>query len=108
MDILITQRDSTILTNYTPYTRNSSKPGFSIANLSTIYPVATGLLHIPNTSVRLKAYVFDDNDLTDNLFGLAPLINLGYTATYSQNGISIHDSTHHTVIYGTKHPLDHV
>ncbi len=65
-------------------------------------------LHTPHTSVQLTAYVFRDTDLSDNLFGIAPLINLGYTATYSQTGISIDDATHHTVIYGTKHPLDNV
>ncbi len=58
--------------------------------------------------MSLLAYVFRDTDLSDNLFGLAPLIDLGYTATYSHTGISIDDSTHHTVIYGTKHPLDNV
>jgi hypothetical protein len=101
-DILVTQRDSAILTNYAPYTHNSNRPGFSIANLSTIYPIATGQLRIPHTSVSLLAYVFSNTDLSDNLFGLAPLINLGYTATYSRTDISIDDSTHHTVIYGTK------
>jgi hypothetical protein len=103
-DILVTHRASSKLTDYKPYTHNSSRPGFSIANQSTIYPIATGQLHISHTTVSLTAYVFHDSDLSDNLFGLAPLINLGYTATYSQTGISIDDSTHHTVIYGTKHP----
>jgi hypothetical protein len=80
-DILVTHRDSNILTHYTPYTTNSSRPGFSIANMSTIYPTATGQLHIQHTSITLTAYIFHDIDLSDNLFGLAPLINLGYTAT---------------------------
>jgi hypothetical protein len=107
-DVLVTQRDSNILTHYTAYTTNHNRPGFSIANMSTIYPIATGRLHIPHTSITLTAYVFHDTDLSDNLFGLAPLINLGYTATYSSTGISINDSAHHTVIYGTKHPHDNV
>jgi hypothetical protein len=76
--------------------------------MSTIYPIATGQLHIPHTSITLTAYVFHDTNLSDNLFSLAPLISLGYTATYSRTGISIDDSAHHTVIYGTKHPLDNV
>jgi hypothetical protein len=67
-DILVTQRDSEILINYAPYTH---RPGFSIANLSTIYPIATGKLRIPHTSVLLTACVFRDTDLFDNLFGLA-------------------------------------
>ena len=58
-----------------------------ISNLSTIYStltIVTGWLHIPNNSVSLTAYVFNDSDLADNLFRLAALINLDYTATYSQ------------------------
>ena len=64
----------------------------------------SGQLHIPNTAVSLTAYVFADTDLAENLFGLASLINLGYTATYSRTGITIDNSYHHTAIYGTKHP----
>jgi hypothetical protein len=79
--------------------------------MSNIYPIAIGqsnyTSHTP-PSLTLTAYVFHDTDLSDNLFGLAPLINLGYTATYSRTGISIDDSAHHTVIYGTKQPLDNV
>jgi hypothetical protein len=98
-DILVTQRDSSILTNYALYTHDSSRPKFFIANLSTIYPTATGQLHIPHTSVHFTAYVFHDP---------VPLINLGYTVTYSQTGMPIDDATHHTMIYGTKNPLDNV
>ena len=36
-DILITQRDASVLTDYTPFDQTSDLPGFSIANLSTIY-----------------------------------------------------------------------
>ena len=52
--------------------------------------------------------MFNDADLSGNLFGLAPLVNLGYTATYSRNGLSISDDHHQTVIYGTKSPSDNV
>jgi hypothetical protein len=37
--------------------------------------------------MSLTVYVVNDTDLADNLFGLAPLINLGYTATYTRTGI---------------------
>jgi hypothetical protein len=43
-DILVIHRDSSKLTDYKPYTHNSSRPGFSIANQSIIYPIATGQL----------------------------------------------------------------
>jgi hypothetical protein len=54
--------------------------------------------------MSLTANVFHDTDLADNLFGLAPLINLGYTATYTRTGISIDNHSNETVIYGTKLP----
>ncbi len=55
-DILVTQRNASILTDYTPFVRDSDRPGFSIANLSTIYPIATGRLDIPYTSHLCAAY----------------------------------------------------
>jgi hypothetical protein len=103
-DILVTQHDSTILTNYTPYTHNSNRPGFSIANLSKIYPIATDQLCIPHTSVSLTAYVFSNTDLSDNLFGLAP----DQPWVYRHLLTHWHFHPHHTVIYGTKHPLDNI
>ncbi len=60
-DILVTQRDASILTDYTPFAQTSDRPGFSIANLSIIYPIATGRLHIPNTIISLTAYVFNNS-----------------------------------------------
>ncbi len=58
--------------------------------------------------MSLTAYVFHDTDLSDNLFGLAPLINLGYTATYSRTVISIDNFFDQTVIYGTKLLIDNI
>jgi hypothetical protein len=54
--------------------------------------------------MSLTAYVVNDTDLADNLFG----INLGYTATYTRTGISIDNSSNETVIYGTKLPTDNI
>ncbi len=107
-DILLRSSDSSILSNYTPYPDSSAKPGFEIANSSYIYPIATGLLHIPHTNLSLTNYVFNDADLSGNLFGLAPLVNLGYTATYSRDSLSISNEHQQTVIYGTKSPSANV
>ncbi len=60
------------------------------------------------TSNSTNCYVFHDHDLSDNLFGLAPLINRGFEATYSQHGVTITDPHHNCVIYGTKHSHDQV
>jgi hypothetical protein len=60
-------------------------------------------LHIPSSNLQLIAYVVNDLDLADNVFGLAPIINLGYIATYSSSGLTIRDPNHHVVIYGTKY-----
>jgi hypothetical protein len=57
--------------------------------------------------VLLKAYVFRDTDLSNNLFGLAPLINLGYTATYSSTHRHLHQRLYPPHGY-MRHPLDNV
>jgi hypothetical protein len=89
-DILVTHRDSTILSAYTPFTSNSSRPGRFLNRQSVHYlPYRYRPPPHSNTTISLTAYVFNDTDLSDNLFGLAPLINLGYTAIYTRTGISI-------------------
>jgi hypothetical protein len=102
--ILLRSSDSSILSDYVPCPDFAAKPGFEVANSSYIYPIATDLLHILHTHIALTTYVFNDADLSGNLFGLAPLVNLGYTATYSRYSLSIADDHHQTVIYGTKSP----
>ncbi len=102
-DIILRQTDSHVLTDYTPYDDPAFSPRFDVANGHSIYPLGTGYLRVPSSNLRLIAYVFSDIDLADNLFGLAPIINLGYTATYSSSGLTIRDPNHHVVIYGTKH-----
>jgi hypothetical protein len=53
--------------------------------------------------------VFTNNDLADNLFGLAPLLNHGCTATFTKNSCAITGpptSGHPTILYyGTKSPF---
>jgi hypothetical protein len=105
-DILLRSSDDSILSDYVPYPDFAAKLGFEVANSSYIYPIAIGLLHIPHTYIALTTYVFNDADLSGNLFGLAPLVNLGYTATYSSDSLFIADDHHQTVIYGTKSPSD--
>jgi hypothetical protein len=73
-----------------------------VANGHSIHPLGTGYLRLPSSNLRVIAYVFSDHNLSDNLFGLAAIINLGYTATYSSSGLTIRDPKHHVVIYGTK------
>jgi hypothetical protein len=102
-DIILRQSDSHVLIDYTPYDDPAFSPRFDVANGHSIYPLGTGYLRVSSSNLRLIAYVFSDLDLADNLFGLAPIINLGYTATYSSSGLTIRDPKHHVVIYGTKH-----
>ena len=73
-DILIRQQDSTVLTDLVYYTNAEPAPAFHVANHTSIYPTSVGCLHIPNTDIHLTAYVFPDDDLADNLFGLVPLL----------------------------------
>ena len=59
----------------------------------------------------MDAFVFADHDLADNLFGLAPLVNQGLTATFSNTKVSFDAPTSsgsRTILYGTKNPTDNV
>ncbi len=82
-DILIRESDSYILQSRRNFTVSDHPPGFAVANNSLIYPTAIGQLHLAATTIYLDAFVFSDHDLADNLFGLAPLVNQGLTATFS-------------------------
>ncbi len=82
-DILIRRQDSLALQNLHFFTATDPAPAFYVANNTIIYPYAVGTLHPPNTTLTLQAYAFKDEDLADNLFGLAPLLNQGCTATFT-------------------------
>ena len=110
-DILIRESDSYILQSRQDFTLSDHPPGFAVANNSLIYPTAIGQLHLPATTIYLDAFVFSDHDLADNLFGLAPLVNQGLTATFSNTKVSFDAPTSsgsRTILYGTKNPTDNV
>ena len=67
------QCDSHILLSYTTYSDTASRPGFDVANFQSIYQIAHGKLRIPNTDILLTVFVFHDEDLHANLFGVSPL-----------------------------------
>ena len=104
-DILIRASDSHILTHYTTYTDSASPPGFDVANYNQIFPIAHGKLSIPNTHITLDAFVFHDDDLHSNLFGIAPLTQHGLSATYTNTDLQISAPTNFgpkIIIYGVK------
>jgi hypothetical protein len=110
-DILIRACDSHILAHYTTYTDNDSPPGFDVANYHQIFPIAHGKLDIPNTQITLDAFVFHDDDLHSNLFGIAPLTQHGLSATYTNIDLQISAPTTHgpkIIIYGVKYLNDNV
>jgi hypothetical protein len=79
--ILIRDFDAHILhstTNFPPHTR---RPQFEVADGQFIVPIASGFITFPDTDITLRAFIFRDNDLADNLFGIVPLLRHGYTAT---------------------------
>ena len=81
-DVLMRQCDSHILLSYTTYSDTASRPGFDVANFQSIYPIAHGKLLIPNTTILLlTVFVFHDEDLHANLFGVSPLTEQGLSAT---------------------------
>jgi hypothetical protein len=105
------QRDSHILLNYTTYSDAAARPGFDVANFHQIYPIAHGKLPIPHTSILLTAFVFRDNDLHSNLFGVSPLTEHGLSATYTNDDLQITTPTPYgpkTILYGVKETGDNV
>jgi hypothetical protein len=105
------QRDSHILPHYTTYTATAARPGFDVANFQQIYPIAHGKLPIPHTSISLTAFVFNDDDLYSNLFGVSPLTEHGLSATYTNDDLQITIPTPYgpkTILYGVKQPGDNV
>jgi hypothetical protein len=110
-DILIRESNSHILLHRSNFTPMDHPPAFAVANNALIYPTATGQLHLPSTTIYLDAYIFADHELADNLFGLAPLVNRGLTATFSNTKVSFDAPTTagpRTILYGTKHPSENV
>ena len=106
-DILIRRQDSHALQNLHYFTATDPAPAFYVANNTIIYPYAIGTLHPPNTTLTLQAYAFNNEDLADNLFGLAPLLNQGCIATFTSQSCSItgpSNEGHQLIFYGTKPP----
>ena len=95
-DILMKNSDAHCLSNYHIYD-NEPPPTFHVANNHIILPIGTGALAIPHTTLRLTVYVFEDKDLADNLFGLAPLLNSleVSTATFTSQSCTISGSAAH-------------
>jgi hypothetical protein len=102
--ILIRESDADILSSVAPFPPHTRKPHFEVANKQFIVPFASGFITFSNTDVTLRAYIFRDRDLADNLFGIAPLLRHGYTATFTENDFVLHTSSN-ILLYGTKAPL---
>ena len=66
-------------------------------------PIASGFITFPGTDITLRSFIFRDNDLADNLFGIAPLLRHGYTATFTDNDFALH-TPDNIILYGTKAP----
>jgi hypothetical protein len=71
--ILICEADAEILHSVAPFPSYTRRPQFEVANGQLIVPIASGFITFPNTDVTIRAYLFRDHDLADNLFGIAPL-----------------------------------
>ena len=105
------QQDSHILHHYTTYTDTAARPSFDVANFHKIYPIAHGKLRLPHTTILLNAFVFSDDDLHSNLFGVSPLTEHGLSVTYTNEDLLITTPTPHgpkTILYGVKQPGDNV
>jgi hypothetical protein len=102
--ILIRESDADILHSTSTFAPHTRRPQFEVANRQFIVPIASGFITFPNTNVTLRAYLFRDHDLADNLFGIAPLLRHGYTPTFTEHAFALHTSSH-VLLYGTKKPL---
>ncbi len=91
--ILIRESDADILSSVAPFPPHTRKPHFEVANKQFIVPFASGFIAFPTTDVTLRAYIFRDRDLADNLFGIAPLLRHGYTATFTENDFALRQRT---------------
>ena len=101
--ILIREADADILHSVAKFPPHTRRPQFEVANGQFIVPIASGFITFPNTDVTVRAYLFRDNDLADNLFGIAPLLRHGYTATFTDNDFALHTASN-VLLYGTKAP----
>ncbi len=101
--ILIREADAKILHFVAPFPLYTRRPQFQVANGQFIVPIASGFITFPNTDVTIRAYLFLDRDLADNLFGIAPLLRHGYTATFTEQDFALHTSSN-VLLYGTKAP----
>ena len=98
--ILIREADADILHSVAKFPPHTRRPQFEVANGQFIVPIASGFITFPNTDVTVRAYLFRDNDLADNLFGIAPLLRHGYTATFTDNDFALHTASN-VLLYGT-------
>jgi hypothetical protein len=89
--ILIREADAEILHSVAPFPPHTRRPQFEVANGQFIVPIASGFIGFPSTDVTLRAYLFRGHDLADNLFGIAPLLRHGYTATFTENDFALHN-----------------
>jgi len=87
--ILIREADADILHSVAKFPPHTRRPQFEVANGQFIVPIASGFITFPNTDVTVRAYLFRDNDLADNLFGIAPLLRHGYTATFTDHDFPV-------------------
>jgi hypothetical protein len=98
-DTAVSFADAKILHSVAPFPSHTRRPQFEVANGQFIVPIASGFITFPNTDVTVRAYMFRDHDLADNLFGIAPLLRHGYTATFTDNDFALHTSSN-VLLYG--------
>ena len=101
--ILIRDSDAHILHAIIPFPPHTRKPQFEVANGQFIVPTSSGLITFTGTNITLRAFIFRDRDLADNLFGIAPLLRHGYTATFTEHDFALH-TPEKVLLYGTKAP----
>ncbi len=79
--ILFREADASILTQVTRCTRNKPCATLKAANEALLRAIGRGKLTI--ASMQVEAYIFQNEDLANNLLGVIPFSDLGCTAILS-------------------------
>ncbi len=101
--IFIRDSDAHILHTTTTFAPHTRRPQFEVVNRQFIVPIASELIAFPDTNVTLRAFIFRDHDLVDNLVGIAPLLRHSYSATFTEHDFALH-TPQNVLLFGTKAP----
>ncbi len=98
--ILFREADASILTQVTRCPRDKPCATLKAANGALLR--ATGRVKLTITKIQIEAYIFQNEDLANNLLGMIPFSNLGCTAIFIPHWFGVYPANDSTpIIVGT-------